>query len=72
MIKKSSGITLKISEIEDIVKVIKSIENREILLTGTTRKITSQEDKFIKFSLAIDNSCLPLIKNVRTLLFCYH
>ena len=49
MIKKSSGITLTISEMKDIVKVIKSIENREILLTGTTRKITSQEEKFLNF-----------------------
>ena len=38
-----AGITLPNNEIKDIMKVIKSIENRGILLKGTTRKITSQE-----------------------------
>ena len=37
------------------MKVIKSLENRGILLKGTTRKITSQERVF-KFSYAI-NDC---------------
>ena len=36
-------ITLTDNEIKDIMKVIKSLENRGILLKGTTRKITSQE-----------------------------
>ena len=39
----SLGITLTNNEIKDIIKVIKSLENRGILLKGTTRKITSQE-----------------------------
>ena len=44
-IKKIFGarITLTDNEIKDIMKVIKSLENRGILLKGTTRKITSQE-----------------------------
>ena len=37
------GITLTNNEIKDIMKVIKSLENRGILSKGTTRKITSQE-----------------------------
>ena len=36
--KISSGITLINNEIKDIMKVIKSLENREISLKGTTRK----------------------------------
>ena len=38
-----SGITPTNNEIKDIMKVIKSVENRGILLKGTTRKITSQK-----------------------------
>ena len=40
------GITLPNNEINDIIKVIKSLENRRILLKGTTTKITSQEEGF--------------------------
>ena len=43
---KGSGITLTNNEIKDIMKVIKYLENRGILLKGTTRKITSQEGGF--------------------------
>ena len=43
---KDSWITLKNNKIKDILKVIKSLENREILLKGTTRKITSQQGGF--------------------------
>ena len=45
-----SGITLTNNEIKDIMKVIKSLENRKILLKVTTRKLTSQERKIFKFS----------------------
>ena len=41
-----SGITLTNNEIKDIIKLIKSLENRRILLKGTTRKITGQEGEF--------------------------
>ena len=34
---KGSGITLTNNEMKDIIKVIKSLENRGILLKGTTR-----------------------------------
>ena len=43
---KSSEITLTNNEIKDIMRVIKSLENRGILLKGTTRKSTSQEGGF--------------------------
>ena len=41
-----SWIALTSNEIKDNVKVIKFLENREILLKGTDRKITSQEGGF--------------------------
>ena len=41
--------TLTNNELKGIIKVIKSLENREILLKGTTRKITSQEGGVLKF-----------------------
>ena len=40
---KRSGITLANNETRDIMKIIKFLENRGILLKGTTRKITNQE-----------------------------
>ena len=39
----SSEITLTNNEIKYIIKIIKYLENREILLKETTRKIISQE-----------------------------
>ena len=36
-------------EIKYIIKVIRSLENRGILLKGTTRKITSQDGEFLNF-----------------------
>ena len=46
---RGSETTLINNEIKYIVKVIKSLENRAILLKGTTRKIISQERRFLKF-----------------------
>ena len=43
---KGSGITLATNETKDIIKVIKSLENRGILLKGSTKKTTSQEGGF--------------------------
>ena len=37
------------NEIKDIMKVIKSLENRRILFKGTNRKIISQEGGFLYF-----------------------
>ena len=44
---KGSWTNLINNEIKDIMKVIKSLENRGILLKGTTIKITSQEGGFL-------------------------
>ena len=39
-------ITLTNNEVKDIIKEIKSLENREILLKRTTRNITGKEGGF--------------------------
>ena len=46
---------------KDIIKVIRSVENRGILLKGTTGKINSQE---VGFLVSLVRASLPLIKNV--------
>ena len=56
-------ITLTDNEIKDIIKVIKSLENREILLKGTTRKCTSQGG-FLSFVRPLMTAGLPLMKSV--------
>ena len=61
-----SGITLRSNEIKDIMKVIKSLENRGILLKGTTRKIISQEKEFLNFLRSLVTAGLPFMKNVLT------
>ena len=48
------------------MKVIKSLENRGILLKGTTRKITSQEGGFLNFPRPLMTAGLPLMKSVLT------
>ena len=48
------------------MKVIKSLENREILLKETTRKITRQEGGFLNFLKPLMTAGLPLIKDVLT------
>ena len=61
-----SGISLKNNEMRDIIKVAKSLENREIFLKGTATKIISQEEGFISFLRPLMTACLPLMKNVLT------
>ena len=46
------------------MKVIKSLQNRGILLKGTTRKITSHEGGFLNFVRLLTTVGLPLMKNV--------
>ena len=48
------------------MEVIKSIENRGILLKGSTRKITSQEGGFLKIHRLLMTAGLPLMKSVLT------
>ena len=61
-----SGTTLTNNKIKYIMKVIKSLENRWILLKGTTGKITSQERGFLDFLRPLMRASLPLKKNVLT------
>ena len=49
---------------KDIIKVIKPLENRGILLKGTTGKITSQEGRFLNFLRPLMTAGLPLMKSV--------
>ena len=57
-----SEITLTDNEIKDIMKVVKSLENRETSLKGTARKITSQEGGFLNFLKWLMTAGLPLTK----------
>ena len=63
---KGSGITLINNEIKDIMKVIRSLENRGTLKKGTTRNITSQEGGFLNFLRPLMTAGLPLMKHVLT------
>ena len=60
------SITLTDNERTDIMKVIKSLENRGILLKRTTRKITSQERGYLNFLMLLMTAGLPSIKGVLT------
>ena len=53
------------------MKVVKSSNNREILLKGTTRKISSQEGGFLSFLRPLMQSGWPLMKNWLTPLAKY-
>ena len=48
------------------MKVIKFLENRGILLKGTTTKITSQEGGFLNFIRLLMTAGLPLMKSALT------
>ena len=63
---RGSGITLTNNEIKDIIKVSKSLENRGILLKGTTRKITTQQGGFLNFLRPLITAGLQLMKSVLT------
>ena len=63
-----SGITLTNKEIKYVIKTIKSLENGGILLKGTTRKPTSQEERFLNCLKPLMTARLPLMANVFTLL----
>ena len=61
-----SEITLTDNEIKDIMKVVKSLENRETSLKGTARKITSQKGGFLNFLKSLMTAGLPSTKKVLT------
>ena len=46
------------------MKVIKSLENRAILLKENTKKMTGQEGGFLNFLIPLMAADLPLVKNV--------
>ena len=48
------------------MKVIKSLENRGILIKETTRKFTSQEGGFLNFIRPLITAGLPLMKSALT------
>ena len=48
-ISSTTGITLTNNEMQDIIKVNNSLENKGILLKGTTRKVTSQKGGFLVY-----------------------
>ena len=52
----------KSNEIKDIMKVIKSLENRGILIKETITKITSQERESLNFLRSLMAVGLPLMK----------
>ena len=54
------------NQIEDIIKVTRSLENRKILLKGTTNKISSQKRGFLNFLRPLMTADLPLMKSVLT------
>ena len=66
MIKENVGsrITLINYETKDIMEVVTCLENRQMLLKETTRKITSQEVGFLNFIRILMTAGLPLMKNV--------
>ena len=59
-------ITLTNKEIKDIMKLIKSLENRGILLKGTCTKITAQEAGCLSFLTPLTTAGVPLMKSVLT------
>ena len=61
-----SGITLRNNDMKDIMKVVKSLENRGILLKGTTTKISSQKGGFLNYLKPLITAGLPLMKNILT------
>ena len=60
-----SGIMLTNNETKDIMKVIKSLENK-VFIKRNYRKITSQEGEILKFLRRLMTAGLRLMKNVLT------
>ena len=63
---KAIGITLTDNEITDIIKVTMSLENRAILLKGTTRRITCQDVGFSNSLRPLMRAGLPIMESVLT------
>ena len=52
------------NEMKDIIKVVRSLENRRILPKGTTKKNISQEGRLLNSLNPLMRVGLPLMKNV--------
>ena len=66
-ISEGSGITPKSNEKKDIMKVIKSFENRGSLLKGTTTKLQQvKKEGFFNFLRPLMTAALQLMKCVIT------
>ena len=62
-----SGIMLTNNEIKDIIKIIRSLENRSILMKETTEKNNSQDRALFNHFLGpLMKIGLPLMKNIPT------
>ena len=64
--KIGTGITLTNNEITDIMKIIRSLENRGILIKRTTRKISIEGVRFLNFPMSLMTAGIPLMKRVVT------
>ena len=60
------GLTITNNEVEDVIKVIRSLGNKEILWKRTTEKNICQKGRFRVFLGQIITFPLPLVKNVFT------
>ena len=58
---RASRLTLTKNEIKDVVEVIRSLENRGLLLKRTTSKVTSQELALFNFPKPLMTAGLPLM-----------
>ena len=63
-ISEVSKLMLTNNEIKYITKVIRSLEKRRILLKGSTKKISSREERFLNFLRPLMTAGLPLMKNI--------
>ena len=63
---EGSGITLTNSKIRNIMKIIRSLENRGIFFKGTTKTFTTQKGRFLNFLRPLMTPGLPLMKWVFT------
>ena len=63
---EGSRITLTNNKVKNIIKVIKSLENKGVLLRGNTRKITGHKGGCLNSLKPLMTAGLPLMKSVLT------
>ena len=59
-----TGTSLTKNEIKDFMEVIRSLENKEMLLKEISRNVSCQEKELISFTAPLTRVALPLMKNV--------